>query len=73
MARTLSCADVGYKCAYQITTEDGNDNFIIDTTIKHAESHHPELMENEPVLREKLRAQIRELLDQSGYHKATSE
>lgn len=67
MARTLGCADVGYDCVYRITTEDGEDDFILDTTVEHAKKHHPELMADEPALRENLKGQIRSLLDQAGY------
>jgi predicted small metal-binding protein len=68
MARTLSCADVGYDCAYRLITENGDDDFILDTTIAHAKKHHPEIAGNEHQLKEKLRGQIKDLLDQSGYH-----
>lgn len=67
MARTLGCADVGYDCAYRITTEGGDDDFILDVTVKHAKKHHPEIAGDETALREKLRGQIRDLLDQAGY------
>jgi predicted small metal-binding protein len=68
MARTLGCADVGYECVYRITTEDGNDDFILDATIEHAKKAHPEIAGNEVQLREHLRAKIHNLLQQAGYH-----
>lgn len=66
MARTLGCADVGYECAYRLTTEDGQDDFILDTTLRHAAVAHPELSENVN-LREDLRKNIRDLLAQAKY------
>lgn len=68
VARTLGCADVGYECVYRITTEDGNDDFILDVTVEHAKKTHPEIAGNEAHLREVLREKIRTLLEQAGYH-----
>lgn len=67
MARTLGCADVGYDCVYRVVAEEGEDEFILDTTVTHAKKHHPELTMDELALKKQLRDKIRDLLDQSGY------
>ena len=67
MARTLGCADVGYDCVYRVTAQDGEDDFILDTTIAHAKKYHPEIAQNDAALREQLRGKIKNLLDQSNY------
>lgn len=67
MARTLGCADVGYDCVFRITTEDGNDDFILDTALEHAKREHPELVKDEAEAREVLRGKIKDLLDQAKY------
>lgn len=70
MARTLGCADVGYDCAFRITTEDNQDDFIVETTLKHAKAHHPELAAKPAELEETLKKHIRNLLEQAKYNKA---
>lgn len=69
MARTLGCADVGYECVYRITANDGDEDFMVSTTIKHVEEYHPELMGDLPELSETLKRTIKNLLDQSNYNK----
>jgi predicted small metal-binding protein len=73
MAKTLGCADVGYDCVFRITAEDSEDQLILDTAVKHAKEHHPEIAQDEKQLRETLKTKIRTLLDQSGYDKQDKE
>ncbi len=66
MAKTLGCADVGYECDYRITAANEEEQLIVDTTLKHAEKNHPELMEDPEQLSETLRQHIRNLYQQAG-------
>lgn len=67
MARTISCSDIGYECAYRLTTDDGQDDFILEATLQHAVIYHPELTDDQIQLKKVLSKKIRNLLDQSGY------
>jgi predicted small metal-binding protein len=72
MAKSLGCADMGYECAFRVSAADDEADLIVNTAVSHASSHHPELVADEPALREALRANIKELLDQSGYNRSSN-
>ena len=73
MLRTLGCADIGYECAYRIITDNNQDDFILDTTLKHAREYHPEMVQNDDELKDNLKRHIRNLLHQSGYNRSSLE
>lgn len=66
MAKNINCAAMGYECAFSVTAEDNQQDFIMDVVEKHAHQSHPELLENMS-LKPAIRSQLRSLLMQSKY------
>lgn len=67
MSRNLNCAAIGYDCAFSITAEDGQQDFMVETVERHAGQAHPELVDDAQHLKPAVRSKLLELLTQAKY------
>ena len=67
MSNNINCAAMGYECVFSITAEEGQGDFMIETVQQHAKTMHPELVDNNNILKPDVKSKLLELLNQSKY------
>jgi predicted small metal-binding protein len=73
MAKTFGCEDVEDNgCQWRMFVEDGEEDIIVESTLQHAQSHHPEFAADRENAEGQIRAQISDLLRQSKYYEQKS-
>jgi predicted small metal-binding protein len=69
MAKTFGCEDVGGDyCPWRMFVDDGEENLIVETTLEHAKTHHPDFAADPKEAEHQIRANITDLLRQSKYY-----
>jgi predicted small metal-binding protein len=68
MSKTFGCEDVGGDwCPWRMFVNEGEEDLIVEATLKHAEKYHPEFAAD-PTNEAQIRAKIANLLQQSKYY-----
>jgi predicted small metal-binding protein len=69
MAKNLNCAELGYQCAFSVTADDDQKDFMLDIIQQHAAQVHPDLVDESTTLKPAVRERLLDLLMQSNYSK----
>ena len=66
MSNNINCAAMGYDCVFSVTTEDNQDDFLLNVVKDHAAESHSELVDDRE-LRPEVKSKLLELLKQSKF------